>query len=294
MDARLELQRVFLRDAADLLAARERSKILHGTHDIRASGNEVEVAARHVLARRLPSNFSCGHGHIVDRTWATSAQHDIIISDALKAPMLFRGEDGTEYHPYESVYAIGEVKSTYRKPDDPIGSFCSSLDKIRSSLSREDTHGADLLPGVRFGAGLSVDSGQLPLNPLFTFMVFVSGDGFDISDLAKLYSDRRPGDLPCVVCILDKGVIVNSQFDRSSSTLGAIRMMPGRAKEAGIWSLVPVGDSDYRLGSNLAFLYALLMAHLSTCLLSRPNMLAYLEQLLTHSSGTPIAESHAG
>ena len=40
-DWKFELEQVFRSDAADILAAREKARIMHHGHDIRAAGDEV-------------------------------------------------------------------------------------------------------------------------------------------------------------------------------------------------------------------------------------------------------------
>ena len=114
-DLQLELERVVLSEAAEIVAAREKCLILHATSDIDAAGDEVEICVRSLLRRRLGQNYYVGHGHIVDLDWKVSPQLDVIIADASVAPAIFRSENGTEYFPYEAVHAVGEVKATYRK-----------------------------------------------------------------------------------------------------------------------------------------------------------------------------------
>lgn len=111
----LPLLKAFTADAKEIMAAYERMKLIHSTGDIRASGDEVENKYRELIRKKLPQHFYTGHGHIVDFQLNLSSQLDIIISDNRAAPILFRTENGTEYFPYESVYAFGEIKSTYDK-----------------------------------------------------------------------------------------------------------------------------------------------------------------------------------
>src|SRR4051794_7068998 len=110
-----ELERAFLSSAADILAARERAQIIHHTKDIDEAGEEVERAVRRAFRDKLPSQYHVGNGHIVDANLNTSPQIDILVVDSHGTPVLMRSESGAEYVPYESVYALGEVKSTYKR-----------------------------------------------------------------------------------------------------------------------------------------------------------------------------------
>ena len=56
-DWKFELEQVFRSDAADILAAREKARIMHHGHDIRAAGDEVEIAFQKVLGRKLQYVF---------------------------------------------------------------------------------------------------------------------------------------------------------------------------------------------------------------------------------------------
>src|SRR5437016_14284875 len=105
---RLEMLRVLASDAKRLTDARERCFTIHHTADIDSAGDEVEITSRRIIEARIPTTYHVGHGHIVDGTLTTSPQIDIVISDC-GAPVLFTTENGSEYFPFESVHAIGEV-----------------------------------------------------------------------------------------------------------------------------------------------------------------------------------------
>src|SRR5215510_12900431 len=129
-DLKFELEKCFKLDAADIIAAREKAFLIHHTKDIDTAGNEIEHAVRRTLRSKLPERYYTGQGHIVDSRLNFSSQLDVVIADNKGAPILFKAEDGTEYYPYESVYAIGEVKSTYYKSKKYIHEFSKSIDSI--------------------------------------------------------------------------------------------------------------------------------------------------------------------
>jgi hypothetical protein len=133
--AKFALEKVFRFDAAEILAAREKAKILHASHDIDAAGDQVELSVRQMLRDRLPAEYYVGQGHIVDHTWSQAGQFDCVIADVNLSPVLFRSENSTEYFSYESVYAVGEIKSGYYGIKD-VESFVDKLARLQINLSR--------------------------------------------------------------------------------------------------------------------------------------------------------------
>lgn len=122
MKKKLDISEIFKTDAEDIAKAREKAIQIHGT-DIRAAGNEVELSVREYFKRMLPSRYYVTHGHLIDANGEVSPQLDIIIADNFNIPSLMTTKDGTEYIPIDSVYAIGEIKSTYYKSQDYIQGF---------------------------------------------------------------------------------------------------------------------------------------------------------------------------
>jgi hypothetical protein len=45
-------------------------------------------------------------------------------------------------------------------------------------------------------------------NLLFSFMLFVDGNGFDLDDIKDIYTSEHPRHLSTMLCLLNKGVIV--------------------------------------------------------------------------------------
>src|SRR5437667_9921374 len=94
---KFELEQILRSDAADIVAAREKARIMHHGRDIRAAGDEVELTFRKVLRRKLPSSYYVGHGHIVDQDLKTSRQLDVVVANNAGAPILFQAANGSEY-----------------------------------------------------------------------------------------------------------------------------------------------------------------------------------------------------
>jgi hypothetical protein len=293
---KLELEKVLQSEAAEIVAAREKALLIHRTRDIDAAGDEVERAVRKVIRRKLPAAYYVGHGHVVDSQVVTSPQLDVIIADNTGAPVLFRAESGTEYFPYESVYAIGEVKSTYYKGKNYVRKFVETLARIRSDLRRDETPPTYLGAGIKLGAGLSTNTGIPYRNPLFSFMLFVSSSNLQISHIMELYASKPASELPNVLCFLDKGVVVNAKVlttEGGHESLGSINIIPEFSKEAAgesnHWVFIPFGTDDNRLGANFGFLYFALVTHLKSCVLMAPNMLDYLNRVFSYEEGSIIA-----
>ena len=209
---RLEFEKVLRADAAEIIAAHEKAQIIHRGRDIDAAGDEVEVAARRVINRKLPTSYYVGHGHIVDSKLTQSPQLDVVIADNSDAPILFATENGTEYFPYEAVYTVGEIKSTYYKNKKHVEAFANTVARIKGQLKREPTPATYMGSDINMNFPHATLSANVPYrNPLFTFMVFVKANDFQPADLFKLYASRSAAELPNIVCFLDKGVILSLQ-----------------------------------------------------------------------------------
>ena len=277
---KLELEKVLLADAADIVAAREKAQIIHHTKDIGAAGDEVEQTVRNVLRRKLPTSYYIGHGHIVDKQLKTSPQLDVIIADNVGAPILFQARNGTEYFPYEAVYAIGEVKSGYYKNKQDIHTFSQTLASIRSELQRERTV-------LDFGTG----ERQLTRygNPLFSFMIFVSSNDFQIEHIGELYAASSLPELPNVVCFLDKGLILNGGTSQTGRLLRVnltsdehnsfYKNQPREGEDHWVFSSFDTGGK--LLAANFGYLYFMLATHLHNCILTPPDLLTYLNHIFT-------------
>lgn len=304
-DLKFELKRVFRSDAADILAAREKARIMHQGRDIRAAGDEVEIASRKMLARTLPALYYVGHGHIVDEKLHESPQLDVIIANNTGSPILFRAENGTEYFPYEGVYAIGEVKSSYYKNENYVQKFSDTLRKIRRQLQREQFRAA---PPQRPNYEAVLYPFIKPYgNPLFSFMFFADAGDFQIEQIRELYQTRPAAELPNIICILNKGVIVskpshirkNGQEPWEPIGLDhpqAINLIPENNDDyekyfnvQSHWNFLEHGDNEMSLAANLARFYYPLIGHLQRCQLTLPNLTEYVNNMFAETKTTFIA-----
>lgn len=266
---RLDLADVYRAEAQRIIEARRKAQAIHSTGDIRAAGGEVETTVRDVIADRLPPRYRTTHGHILDYNGRVSPQQDVIIAENLAAKSLFQTSDGTEYVPYESVYAFGEIKSTYYKSQGPIQHFCESLRSIRTNLTRQ-TH---------------------VQHRLLTFMVFGAANDFAVSDVEQLYRETPRDQLPHFICLIDRGTIVFIKFMLNglgqplpvNYYLATSNAAP--TDEMHKWSLIQWGDEHNREGTNLMFLHLSLVQHLQECGQAVPNLYPYFVLSLDWDSG---------
>ncbi len=268
---------------------------MHQGRDIRTAGDEVELTFRKVLRRKLPASYYVGHGHVVDRQLHESSQLDVVIANNAGSPILFQAENGSEYFPYESVYAIGEVKSSYEKSKQPIHKFADLLTNLGIRLDRERTQWNPVQHV--FPSPLEHPYG----NPLFSFMFFADAGNFGIEHITDLYQSKPAGELPNVICFLNKGVVVNVAVPAESDKEhrqqpihpNQINLIPalnyeveGKRNER---VLMELGTDEMHLAASFGVLYYALVTHLRQCQLTVPNLVEYIGQLFDSPISTPIA-----
>lgn len=276
--APIDLERLLQAEADELLTARNRGSTFHRSRNIRAAGDEVEIAVRQFVVRRLPAAYGVGHGHIVDRRRRTSAQLDVIVHDAMSAALVAKAADGTTYFPYESVLAVGEVKTSYRRSKDPIAAFSDKIRMVRQ-LERERPGPQSALLRLGFGAGVTLPTGWPYRNPMFSFMVCLESDDFTESEFVRLASAIPRADRPSLICFLDRGVVAGVRRPE----LGKVEMDWWPEFEAGH---APWEFLEFRGGSigglALATLYDGLGEHLSWAAVKAPDPHDYVPELRTH------------
>lgn len=277
---RLGLLKAMQGEAEDLIAARKKAILIHNVKNIDAAGRKVETSVRGVLRARLPSKYYLGQGHIVSPMLHTSPQFDAIIADTSSFPLLFKDESGTEWFPHESVYAVGEIKSSYDKSKRYIEKFCDNVRRTKTTL-----HWPKRNLTVRAFHNHGVQSqNQVSLEQLFKFMVFVDSSEFRTADVESLYKSTPPEHLPNVIYFVDKGVLLSMKFGGVAGDYPMeMNLYPEIADKIGLvenkskWCLRLFAEDDKSIGLGMAFLtfYYLLMGHLGGCTLEPPSLLAY-------------------
>ncbi len=278
----LDIPNIFKSEANKILSRREESIRIHKT-DIRAAGNEVEISVREYISRMLPQKYYVTKGHLIDPNGITSPQIDIIIADNINLPSLMTTMDGTEYIPIDSVYAIGEIKSTYHKSKKYIERFSDVIEGIKNQLSRKE------IENTAFGGpNANTLTRDLFLGPkneihnrLFAFMLFVDGGKFNPEDIRQHYSERDIKFLPNITAILNKGIIFYGHAE--GNKLGYERYPEAKLDNEGVdWFFSPMlGDGSGSLeGNHLAFIYHCLINHLANSYLEPPSLVDFLSKIL--------------
>ena len=289
-------------EVQELVESRSRCLAIHAAGDIRAAGNEVEIAAREKLAKRLRKQYYVTHGHVIDEDWHVGPQLDFIVADVSSAPLILMSEDGTEFVPYESVYAIGEIKSTFCIRD--LWSFSEKVESMSRKLRREKMPADMIKIGHQAIRSCAPNvPPHLNRNPLFTFFFAVGAENFHLDEsvsndeeavihdkLQELYRKRFPF-LPTVLTILDQGNVVPASLSLDK---------PGAEAKIEDWSIILPPEfidkpdspdstevkrwilflpKESAAANNMGQLLSIMAMHLEYCVLGTPNMNKYLEKI---------------
>ncbi len=279
---------VYVQEASKLLEAKKSVGIVHKTGDIDASGDEIEIPFRKMLSNRLPAKYYVGHGHIVDSDLNVSPQFDVIIADSSATPILYDGENGTQYFPYESIYAIGEIKSSYYKNSKYVENYISSVKKVTEELSREDVSKNYIGNGIELGSGLSVNGSKEVQNQLFSFMLFGSKNDCNSTELKQQLDSSNSIPNPNIICFLDGSVITRSNLIETTEgySLGPLEMDTLKQKKEEL-GLVEVNfTNDDKSGQAIAVLMLGLIKHLTSTRLKQPPFEKYVNSILAIAAHT--------
>lgn len=286
-----EINEVYRQEVVRLLSSRQKSKMIHASGDIDASGDELESPFRDLLRRRLPNQYFVEHGHVVDRFLKVSPQFDVIIADNNATPILFEAENGCQYFPWESVYAIGEVKSTYVKSRHFIAAFAKNIENLKKQLQRSPTPPNYLGHGVSLGKNLSLSESRPFRNPLFQFMVFFDSGDSTQSDLADEYCNNTDEHLPVISLFLNGMIIVKAELVEVAGGvgMGPIELDPMNVLDRPDIDWMRVRYTDpYNGGSQaLVALMLGLFSHLNKCVLMTPPISEYLNTVLRSAANEP-------
>ena len=276
----LNLAEIFKLDADALMQSREKAFRIHGTN-IKAAGNEVEQAVRNYLKRMLPPRYYVTNGHLVDPEGCVSPQLDVIIADNLNVPSLLTTEDGTEYVPVTSVFAIGEVKTTYYSSKHYYEKFHRVLSQINSELTRplvENTAYGGMKPSTNM-RDLYLGSPNKYLNNLYSFLLCVDRGDFEFEGIKRLLKSANPTSLPNIAVFLNAGLVTYAK--RNNLGLEFHKYPIEVNKDDYDWCFMESSKAEKGSleGTHLATLYAQLMSHLSTSHLDSPNAYRYTAKM---------------
>lgn len=222
----------------------------HLTH-MGVMGGSRESILRKYLGQLLPQKYSVGTGIITDFEGNQSRQQDFFIYDAFNSPVFYNTEESCVI-PTECVYATIEVKSTLTK-----STLTESLKNIQSvkQLKKKPFINSPLVP----------DKHNLIFGAIFAY----SSDASIITITKNLHTlclDIPKEQQPSVVCILDKGLLVNV----SNTNPNEICLMP---TENTTWALI-----ENTSEKNLYLFYLLLLQHLNTTTNFPPDLIQYAQK----------------
>lgn len=207
-----------------------------------------------------------------------SQQLDVIVYDAMSSAMIASAADGTGYYPYESILAVGEVKTTYRRSEHPIEAFAQKLRQLRS-LDRERPPGrTSALIRHGYGSGITLPISWPYFNPMFSFMVCLESDEFDDIEFARVAAAVSREDRPSLVALLDRGIVAFVTRPEPGTVLfdwwPEFPVDPD-VSEVPTWEGLKVAP-DTSHASALAMLYHGMGAHLAWAAVKSPEMERYL------------------
>lgn len=273
----LPIRELFEIETLEFFSARKKSKVIHSINNIRSAGDEVEVAVRQFFQKRLAKRCQVGNGHIVDRSGKVSPDLDLVIADSIDFPSIQESQDLRQYYPYESVYAIAEIKSTYDKSEKPVEKFAQTIKTLKLELNREKTT-ADFF-ATSLGSGVSLplrdSSARTYCNSLFSFMLFIDKGDFKVDDIKCLYQNTGSDLLPNIVCLLNHGSIMAYRDPAITKQYYEPIVFPEfEPRISWDWSFAPAGPAE-----NLAFLWAVLSDSLSEIILKKPHYADYVRSV---------------
>lgn len=273
---KISIDTFFNFEAEGIDIAHKQVKLIHNTGDIRASGNQLEIAIRNFFRKKLPEKYYISNGHVVDTSLRASPQLDLIIADNFKTPILYTTYDDTEYLTYESIYSYAEVKSSWDKKY--LTEFIVTNERFGNFLSRKSVSPNFINTGGK-GFELDVPTTKNPFqNPILTFIFFGQSDNFSYEDITAQYKNIPWKFLPNVLCLFDKGLIVNINKPSLDKGVVKINLYPAFVeddKDDNEWIFLETNKKRSAIGT----LYYIVLEHLNTCVLGYPNMLEYMEKI---------------
>ena len=213
-------------------------------------GASRENVLRDYLKQLLPQKFAVGNGVITDVDGTQSKQQDFFVYDAFNSPT-FLHMDSSSIIPVESVYATIEIKSTLTKE-----TLRQSINNIKSVKKLKIT--------VLRNSFIVPEQYNFILGSVFAYTSdsTIETIAQNVNDICK---DIPKEIQPSVICILDKGFIVNVKKNK----MNQIDVMPS---EQTTWGII-------KNTKEITFYlyYLILQQHLNTTINFPPDLLKYAE-----------------
>lgn len=258
-----------------MMASRLASAIQRDEKDIRASGDEVEMAVRDFYKDKLAPKYHVSSGHVVDKEFNVSQQLDVVISDALKNPVFDSHADGSELLYYDSLYAYGEVKKTYYEKNI-LSRFSENVERFKTNMKRDiiDPNMLECSNDMLMIKHPLVNHAQR--NLLFTFLFIVNSKGLDFDRIKEELNAIDNAILPNMIVILDVGIYLNVK--KSTIQIGrhpVINLYPELSGDDQEWRILSFDDST----AVLTYSYLLLQEHLRNTIVKAPDFMDYTDYI---------------
>ena len=272
----LELMKLYQTYADRLTISASLSSILHRARDIKASGNEIEIAVRSMLSELLPLKYKISNGHIIDQDLNVSKQYDLIISEHIDHNPIAHFNDSTELFFYESIYLTGEIKATWNLKN--LEDSMTSIADLKDRLFRKGIDSKTLISGNQ-EVQLDVELTKNPIrNPLFNFAFAIKEDS-DFHKFKNLYKlDHTLKFQPNITVILNRGIFVLVNKEDLQSNKLTVQLYPEYITDLSSveWKFIDCAQG----GRNLAYLLFCISQHLNNVILEKPPYLKYSTSLL--------------
>ena len=205
-DVKFELMKVYKTFKDQLLISGDISNLLIDNSNIPAAGNQVESSIRIFLKQMLPNRIHISQGHIIDKKSKISYQQDILISDNLNSKFLIKTLDKTEFIPFETIYATGEVKKTLNL--DNITALIKSISHTKKNLTRNKLAPNVFPIGTKFVETQDNYTDSDFANPILTFMFSLDfSKPSERTKIEKYISAQKNWELlPNAIFVLKQGV----------------------------------------------------------------------------------------
>lgn len=272
----LELLKLYQTYADQLNISASLSSILHKARDIKASGNEIEIAVRSILSQLLPLKYKISNGHIIDQLLTVSKQYDLIISEHIDHNPIAHFNDTTELFFYESIYLTGEIKATWNAKN--LSDCMKSIEDLKTRLSRRGINNKTLISGNQ-EVQLDFPLTSNPIrNPLFNF-VFAIKEDVDFNKLKDTYKiDDTLKYQPNITVILNRGIFILVNKHELTQGKLSVQLYPEYVTDYSsvAWKFIDCNQG----GRNLAYLLFCISQHLNNVILEKPPYLKYSSSLL--------------
>lgn len=276
---KLPLLKFFQHDLERIkMAFRLSDSIRRDVNNIRAAGDQVELAIKTFFQEKLQPKYHICDGHIIDSNLKVSSQFDLIIAENSKNPVLFNLADKSELIYFEPVFAFAEVKRSFYN-QKLVEDFSVNIKRFNKELIRKEIPPNYIETG---NSGIQVDDTLTNLpkrNPILKFQFFIDGDQLNLNNLGFFLSSTHSSNLPNFIVFLNVGVVVNINKKAYDSGKLRINLYPEFEIEENIWVLLDLDNEN----NVLIYQYLLVIEHLNSTIVGTPEISAYTSQLFDHS-----------